>query len=162
MLGPGPIKYMCSLSIFIKILKYFNVTCLPLFTPIRLTNKSLQQYNWTYCAYFLLLLLDLLRVTYQKQYLNLSSNQPNPLDHIPSSMEVKKHGMTLSILLVLFVHCSHRSHQFKLGQLILLFTVQPFQNGLSCRCLANTVKFFLTKNGSAFDQSYEHSICLRR
>ena len=31
MLCQRPIKYLGSLSIFINILKYFNVTCLPIF-----------------------------------------------------------------------------------------------------------------------------------
>ena len=38
MLGLGPISNLCFLLIFINILKYFNVTCLSLFTPISLTN----------------------------------------------------------------------------------------------------------------------------
>ena len=38
MLCPGPIYDLCFLQTFINILKYFNVTCLPLFTPISLTN----------------------------------------------------------------------------------------------------------------------------
>ena len=38
MLRPGPINNLCFLLTFINILKYFNVTCLPLFTPISLTN----------------------------------------------------------------------------------------------------------------------------
>ena len=41
MLCPGPIKNLCFLLTFINILRYFNVTCLPLFTPISLTNSIL-------------------------------------------------------------------------------------------------------------------------
>ena len=39
MLYPGPINNLYFLFTFINILKQFNVTCLPLFKPINLTNK---------------------------------------------------------------------------------------------------------------------------
>ena len=40
MLCSGPINNLCFLLTFINILKYFNVTRLPLFTPISLTNSG--------------------------------------------------------------------------------------------------------------------------
>ena len=40
MLYPGPINNLCFLLTFINILKHFNVTRLPLFTPMSLTNNS--------------------------------------------------------------------------------------------------------------------------
>ena len=44
MLCPGPLNNLCFLLTFINILKYFNVTRLPLLTPISLTNKSKPYY----------------------------------------------------------------------------------------------------------------------
>ena len=44
-LFPGPLNDLRFLLTFINILKYFNVTCLPLFTPISLTNILSRSYN---------------------------------------------------------------------------------------------------------------------
>ena len=122
MLCPGAIHNLCFLLTFINILKYFNVTRLPLFTPISLTNVTLLSKNYLHCTCLqdqsfgnlwkkkreVLILNNLHRQSccHSRNPSRIQSFQSlhNPVEHLPSIFHIRIRPVWWLTLMVCHCH----------------------------------------------------------